>query len=57
MKKILLVIDPQNVMKLTWCRINSRQPGRECVKLSDDEGKHTGSEEEVTNCLNNIKNV
>lgn len=46
---------PSNiVMKLTWCRINSRQDGRECVKLSDDEGKHTGSEKEVMNCLNNI---
>lgn len=49
---------PSNiVMKLTWCRMNSKQLGRDCVKLSDDEGKHTGSEREVANCLNNIRNV
>lgn len=47
---------PSNiVMKLTWCRINSNQKGRECVKLSDDAGKHTGSAEEINNCLNNVR--
>lgn len=47
---------PSNiVMKLTWCCINSNQKGRECVKLSDDAGKHTGSAEEINNCLNNVR--
>lgn len=39
------------VMKLTRCRMNPTQEWRECVKLSDDEGKHLGSNEEVKACL------
>ena len=38
-------------MKLTRCRMNPSQEWRECVKLSDDEGKHLGSSEEVKACL------
>ena len=39
------------VMKLTRCRMNDRQEWHECVKLSDDEGKHQGSSNEVKACL------
>lgn len=43
---------PSNiVMKLTRCKMNVHQEWRECVKLSDDIGKHIGSEEEVRACL------
>ncbi len=37
-------LKPANiVMKLTECRMNSKQPSKHCVKLSDAEGKHMGS--------------
>ena len=43
---------PSNiVMKLTSCQMNSNQPVYNCVKLSDDEGKHTGKVTEVDSCL------
>ena len=43
---------PSNiVMKLTRCRMNNHQEWHECVKLSDDEGKHLGSSKEVKACL------
>lgn len=43
---------PSNiVMKLARCRMNVNQPWRECIKLSDDEGKHVGSDREVQACL------
>ena len=43
---------PSNiVMKLTSCCMNENQPWYTCVKLSDDEGKHTGFEDEIGNCL------
>ena len=29
-------------MKLTQCKMNVNQEWRECVKLSDDAGKHIG---------------
>lgn len=38
-------------MKLTRCRMNNNQEWHECVKLSDDEGKHLGSSMEVKACL------
>ena len=42
---------PSNiVMKLTSCRMNTNQAWDTCVKLSDDEGKHMGFEDEVGNC-------
>lgn len=42
---------PSNiVMKLSKCRMNSNQPWYNCIKLSDDEGKHMGSEKEVEIC-------
>ena len=42
---------PSNiVMKLKKCRMNQRQPWFECIKLSDDEGKHMGPEKEVEVC-------
>ena len=31
------------------------QEWRECIKLSDDEGKHTGSLEEVQACLYELR--
>lgn len=43
---------PSNVvMKLARCKMNANQPWRECVKLSDDMGKHMGSDREVEACL------
>ena len=39
------------VMKLTRCKMNTNQEWSECIKLSDDDGKHTGSIEEVHACL------
>lgn len=42
---------PSNiVMKLSKCRMNERQPWYDCVKLSDDEGKHMGNTKEVEIC-------
>lgn len=38
------------VMKLTSCQMNENQPWQYCVKLSDDEGKHTGRVEDVEHC-------
>lgn len=43
---------PSNiVMKLSRCKMNAHQEWRECVKLSDDLGKHMGSSKEVKACL------
>lgn len=43
---------PSNiVMKLSKCKMNAHQEWRECVKLSDDLGKHMGSSKEVKACL------
>ena len=43
---------PSNVvMKLSRCKMNVNQKWRECIKLSDDLGKHTGSDREVQACL------
>ncbi len=36
------------VMKLFRCKMIAREEWQECVKLSDVEGKHTGSEREIT---------
>lgn len=47
---------PSNiVMKLTQCKMNVNQEWRECVKLSDDAGKHIGSEAEVRACLYDLR--
>lgn len=47
---------PSNiVMKLTQCKMNVNQEWRECIKLSDDEGKHTGNPEEVQACLYELR--
>jgi nicotinate phosphoribosyltransferase len=35
------------VMKLFRCKMTEREEWQECVKLSDVEGKHTGSEQEI----------
>ena len=35
------------VMKLRECRMNDKQDMIPCIKLSDDEGKHTGDPDEV----------
>lgn len=43
---------PSNVvMKLSRCKMNASGKWRECIKLSDDEGKHSGSDREVQACL------
>ena len=39
------------VMKLTRCKMTHNQEWRECIKLSDDLGKHLGSLAEVQACL------
>jgi nicotinate phosphoribosyltransferase len=42
---------PSNiVMKLTKCRMNARQPWYNCIKLSDDKGKHMGDMNDVRAC-------
>ena len=47
---------PSNIlMKLTQCKMNINQEWRECVKLSDDIGKHIGSPEEVRACLYDLR--
>lgn len=38
---------PNIVMKLTSCRMNSNQNWQECIKISDDLGKHLGSSKEI----------
>lgn len=35
------------VMKLFRCKMTAREKWQECIKLSDVEGKHTGSEKEI----------
>jgi len=35
------------VMKLFRCKMTASDKWQECVKLSDSEGKHTGSEKEI----------
>lgn len=43
---------PSNiVMKLKQCRMNRNQRWQECIKLSDDNGKHLGSSAELESCL------
>lgn len=47
---------PSNiVMKLSRCKMNMNQEWRECVKLSDDLGKHIGSGTEVQACLHELR--
>lgn len=47
---------PSNiVMKLSQCKMNMNQEWCECVKLSDDIGKHIGSPEEVRACLYDLR--
>lgn len=47
---------PSNiVMKLSRCKMNSNREWRECVKLSDDMGKHMGSSTEVEACLYELR--
>ena len=45
------------VMKLSSCQMNKNQPAFNCVKLSDDLGKHTGQEEEVKRCITDLNIV
>ena len=42
-------------MKLSRCKMNVNQEWRECVKLSDDMGKHMGSNTEVEACLYELR--
>ena len=47
---------PSNiVMKLSRCKMSQSQEWRECVKLSDDMGKHMGSTTEVEACLHELR--
>lgn len=47
---------PSNiVMKLSRCKMSPNQEWRECVKLSDDMGKHMGSMTEVEACLHELR--
>ena len=47
---------PSNiVMKLSRCKMTMNQEWRECVKLSDDMGKHMGSMTEVEACLHELR--
>lgn len=43
------------VMKLSRCRMNTNQQWRECIKLSDDLGKHMGSITEVQACMHELR--
>ena len=43
------------VMKITRCKMNIHQKWHECIKLSDDEGKHLGSITEVQACLHDLQ--
>jgi nicotinate phosphoribosyltransferase len=38
------------VMKLMQCRMNSKQTWADCIKLSDDAGKHMGDPKEIEIC-------
>jgi len=42
------------VMKLTACKMNANQEWKNCVKLSDDLGKHTGNNAEVHACMDQL---
>ena len=47
---------PSNiVMKLSSCRMNSRQTWCTTVKLSDDKGKAMGFEDEIRNCYYELR--
>lgn len=46
---------PNIVMKLAQCKMTPGQAWRECVKLSDDMGKHMGSITEVQACLHELR--
>ena len=35
------------VMKLSKCRMSSKDPWEKCIKISDDEGKHIGDTREI----------
>ena len=44
------VIDKDERASLTKCRINANQSWRNCIKISDDLGKHMGEEKEIKVC-------
>ncbi len=47
---------PSNiVMKLSKCKMNANQGWRECIKWSDDMGKHMGSITEVQACMHELR--
>lgn len=49
---------PSNiVMKLSRCRMNERQPWYKTIKISDDLGKHMGSEKEIEICKYELSNI
>lgn len=49
---------PSNiVMKLSQCKMNANQEWKECIKLSDDNGKHTGTLENIEACLHELKQM
>lgn len=42
------------VMKMTRCRMNKKHEWDECIKLSDDIGKHLGSNDEVNHAKHEL---
>ena len=48
-------ITPENiVMKMSRCRMNAKQKWCDCIKISDDLGKHMGDEEEYKKACNDL---
>lgn len=43
------------VMKLMKCRLNENSEWEDCIKISDDEGKHMGNPEEVATATKQLK--
>ena len=46
---------PNIVIKLVRSKMNSKQVWRECIKLSDDSGKHQGNQNEIELCLKTLQ--
>lgn len=43
------------VMKLVKCRFDGNCEWEECIKISDDQGKHLGSQDEVENAFRQLR--
>ena len=55
MKKIYCLCLACLLVSVVRCKMNVNQEWRECVKLSDDMGKHMGSNAEVEACLYELR--